>query len=244
VVYTDKIHLVADSEEELHVFAKRIGLKRTWFQDHKRHPHYDLTTKRATERAIRAGATVFSKRIILLKSMEMVRKGKIMKVGKFEKEYPMLFDLIKGMEVCHGAYNKDWLYEVKEFEVPENWKEKLKEGEELAEKYSGVTFGSVWSDAFEDLETIDPETGVLDYIVFPEQDDWSTFLKERPEFKPLDDIMYEAFEGVLDGILVLKIPKGITPQKEQEKTLKAAGFWKGENDEKKRKMGHSLSPKT
>lgn len=42
--------------EELHVFAERLGLKRTWFQDMiKRHPHYDLTpTRRAI--AVKLGA--------------------------------------------------------------------------------------------------------------------------------------------------------------------------------------------
>lgn len=39
-------HLTADTTEELHVFAKRIGLKRSWFQDHPLHPHYDLTAKK------------------------------------------------------------------------------------------------------------------------------------------------------------------------------------------------------
>jgi len=40
-VYTDGKHLVANSDEELHSFAKLIGLKREWSQDHRIH-HYDL----------------------------------------------------------------------------------------------------------------------------------------------------------------------------------------------------------
>lgn len=36
-------HLWADEIEELHDMAQRIGLKRSWFQDHPRHPHYDIT---------------------------------------------------------------------------------------------------------------------------------------------------------------------------------------------------------
>jgi len=36
-------HLTADSPEELHAFAGWLGLKKEWFQDHPRHPHYDLT---------------------------------------------------------------------------------------------------------------------------------------------------------------------------------------------------------
>ena len=47
-------HLVADSIEELHGFAKLLGLRRGWFQD-KSLAHYDLTVgKRAA--ALRMGA--------------------------------------------------------------------------------------------------------------------------------------------------------------------------------------------
>jgi hypothetical protein len=47
-------HLMADSREELHVFAARIGLRRSWFQD-KLMFHYDLTAARRAA-AVRAGA--------------------------------------------------------------------------------------------------------------------------------------------------------------------------------------------
>ena len=47
-------HMVADTIEELHAMADRIGLKREWFQLLSS-PHYDLSkTKRAE--AVRAGA--------------------------------------------------------------------------------------------------------------------------------------------------------------------------------------------
>lgn len=45
MVYTDGKHLVADTVEELHEFATQMGLKREWFQDHPKHPHYDLFGK-------------------------------------------------------------------------------------------------------------------------------------------------------------------------------------------------------
>lgn len=48
-------HLMADTEQELHDFAKRLGLRREWFQPRERHPHYDLTLRRR-EVAIRLGA--------------------------------------------------------------------------------------------------------------------------------------------------------------------------------------------
>ena len=52
-------HLFADSVNELHTFAKQIGLKRSWFQKNATLPHYDLTqTKR--KRAILAGAVEMS----------------------------------------------------------------------------------------------------------------------------------------------------------------------------------------
>ena len=68
-VYVDRLgHMKADTPEELHDFATRIGLKLSWFQDHPRHPHYDLTTKRMIDKAIKTGAKMISPK-------EMVRVG-------------------------------------------------------------------------------------------------------------------------------------------------------------------------
>lgn len=51
-------HLWADTVEELHALAARIGLRRSWFQSHTRLPHYDLTpSKRALAIAAGANAT-------------------------------------------------------------------------------------------------------------------------------------------------------------------------------------------
>jgi hypothetical protein len=47
-------HLTADTAEELHAFAQRLGLKRTWFQA-GRHPHYDVTEGKRN-RALQLGA--------------------------------------------------------------------------------------------------------------------------------------------------------------------------------------------
>ena len=48
-------HLLADTLVELHAFAARLGMRRAWFQAHRRWPHYDLTVgKRAI--AVRLGA--------------------------------------------------------------------------------------------------------------------------------------------------------------------------------------------
>lgn len=55
-VYTDGMHLIADSLQELHVFAAYLGLRREWFQGHSRHLHYDLTSPKKLTRALRLGA--------------------------------------------------------------------------------------------------------------------------------------------------------------------------------------------
>jgi hypothetical protein len=64
MVYTDKIHMVADSLEELHDFATHIGLKRNWFQNHSRHPHYDLWGTRLESALNRGAVVVDSKEIV------------------------------------------------------------------------------------------------------------------------------------------------------------------------------------
>jgi hypothetical protein len=58
-------HLWADTEEELHVLAAEIGMKREWFQRKLcMLPHYDLTaTRRAT--AIGCGAIPVGRRILV-----------------------------------------------------------------------------------------------------------------------------------------------------------------------------------
>ncbi len=53
--WNSSCHLFADDVDELHAFAMGIGLKRSWFQDHPRLPHYDLTPG-VRARAVRAGA--------------------------------------------------------------------------------------------------------------------------------------------------------------------------------------------
>ena len=41
-------HLIADTNDELHEFAAKLGLTRAWFQAKSSGPHYDLTaSKRA-----------------------------------------------------------------------------------------------------------------------------------------------------------------------------------------------------
>ena len=58
MVYTDGVHLIADTIDELHEFARMMGLKKEWFQARPcaSFPHYDLTTRRALARAVGYGA--------------------------------------------------------------------------------------------------------------------------------------------------------------------------------------------
>lgn len=48
-------HMIADTRAELHFMASKIGMKREWFQDSERCPHYDLVESRRKE-AVRSGA--------------------------------------------------------------------------------------------------------------------------------------------------------------------------------------------
>ena len=56
-------HLVADSLEELHAMADRIGVARRWFQRDSSTPHYDVCrAKRAL--ALRYGAIALDRRAL------------------------------------------------------------------------------------------------------------------------------------------------------------------------------------
>jgi len=60
-------HLTADTLEELHGFCERVGIKRCWFHNARRHPHYDVTDVQR-EAAIEAGAVAVSARDLMLKA--------------------------------------------------------------------------------------------------------------------------------------------------------------------------------
>ncbi len=56
-------HLIADSEDELHTFAARLGLKRAWFQGDGTMPHYDLSPNKRNQ-AVRMGAYEITPRMM------------------------------------------------------------------------------------------------------------------------------------------------------------------------------------
>lgn len=56
-------HMIADSQDELHQMADRLGLRRQWFQD-KNIPHYDVSQSKK-KLAIELGAIEVSSRILI-----------------------------------------------------------------------------------------------------------------------------------------------------------------------------------
>ena len=65
---TQSCHMAADTLEELHALAERIGLKRSWFQRVPR-PHYDLTPSKHAL-AVKAGAKELSSGSFVLTFMK------------------------------------------------------------------------------------------------------------------------------------------------------------------------------
>jgi len=61
-------HLLADTVDELHEFAQKLGLKREWFQP-KSTPHYDVC-QRVRKLAIQLGAIEIDRN----KTVEIIRK--------------------------------------------------------------------------------------------------------------------------------------------------------------------------
>lgn len=73
-VYTDGIHLVATTLDELHAFAQAIGMKPKWFQKRRpQHPHYDILSHRRLAAAyVRGAINVRSRQIV-----EMFESGEL-----------------------------------------------------------------------------------------------------------------------------------------------------------------------
>ncbi len=87
MVYTDGVHLVSDcGNEDLHYFARQIGLEREWFQAHPRHPHYDLQG-RMVDKALRAGAAFIGTRALV--ALRTIREDSV------------------GCETCHFCTRPD-----------------------------------------------------------------------------------------------------------------------------------------
>ncbi|WP_233518855.1 DUF4031 domain-containing protein [Paraburkholderia xenovorans] len=63
-------HLVADSLDELHRFAKSLGLKRGWFQAKASLPHYDITVE-VRDLALSRGAVQADRRMLVLRGRQL-----------------------------------------------------------------------------------------------------------------------------------------------------------------------------
>ena len=69
-------HMVTDSSlEELHDFARRLGLRRERFQEHGRLPHYDLRPE-ARERALAMGAEAVGSKELFRRGREAILREK------------------------------------------------------------------------------------------------------------------------------------------------------------------------
>jgi len=66
-------HMYADTDAELHAMARRIGLRRSWFQYSQHLPHYDVTAQKRVQ-ALKAGA-IPTKWPSGVKSMILKRRG-------------------------------------------------------------------------------------------------------------------------------------------------------------------------
>ena len=74
-------HLFADTEDELHNFAARLGLRRAWFQPWPQHglPHYDITANKRKQ-ALSIGAIADDKQTKLVEFVRAYRRqGKILR---------------------------------------------------------------------------------------------------------------------------------------------------------------------
>lgn len=63
-------HMVADSLPELHTFALELGLKKAWFQNHSKYPHYDVTVA-MRNKALSLGAKLGDRATIVACAKEL-----------------------------------------------------------------------------------------------------------------------------------------------------------------------------
>tara|TARA_B100000073_G_scaffold346659_1_gene358647 strand:+ start:3563 stop:3832 length:270 start_codon:yes stop_codon:yes gene_type:complete len=71
-------HMIADSYEELHYMAKKIGMKSAWFQNNASFPHYDVCLMRK-KKALEYGAIEVSRKELVIKMREFRKKYNIKK---------------------------------------------------------------------------------------------------------------------------------------------------------------------
>lgn len=68
MILTDGVHLVSDASiEELHAFARKLGLLRIWFQDKPGKPHYDIMRESTRSKALALGAVMVTSKELRLR---------------------------------------------------------------------------------------------------------------------------------------------------------------------------------
>jgi len=82
MIYTDGVHLARNDLSELHCFAKSVGLKLSWFQKHRRHPHYDITTPRMLGRILSRNRVIMVSTKQLLKLSRNGQEGEVNVLNK------------------------------------------------------------------------------------------------------------------------------------------------------------------
>lgn len=63
-------HVWSDNIEELHLFARKLRLKKEWFQNRRNFPHYDVTEYKYTD-AIQHGAILTDLKKWVKKQIEL-----------------------------------------------------------------------------------------------------------------------------------------------------------------------------
>jgi len=67
-------HMIADTLDELHSMADKIGISRRWFQSEASFPHYDIC-KAKRDLAVKFGATEYDRRQMVSKMRELRQAG-------------------------------------------------------------------------------------------------------------------------------------------------------------------------
>lgn len=110
-------HMTADTAEELHRFAKSIGLKRAWFQDKDHHQHYDVTSSKRLE-ALAAGAVYVPMReySVLYRTLPIAAAWNHL-LTEYEADQALGYE---GEELVQRAHDRFWAYKAdKALELPE-----------------------------------------------------------------------------------------------------------------------------
>lgn len=86
-------HLIADTDEELHAMAAKIGVARKWFQG----DHYDIAISKRT-RAIALGAIPVTMRTLSMMCFVRKKTGSLCHPQAAEQEWQKL----KGLSIAPG----------------------------------------------------------------------------------------------------------------------------------------------